>query len=317
MEAVKQTSKLISRAMKHLQRKELAAILKIQGAIIRAIHDFMESKGVIHVNPVMTSPITDPLSHDVTEADFIYADQKFSLMKSMILHKQLLLTNPLIDAIYIVSPNVRLEGPERKDTRRHLFEFTQVDYEFKGKTMNYVIKFTEEMVSYVFSCLNERYGHLIRIFREHLLKVSGTGWPRYTTHELKQKYGDSWELDSSLNADGPYWVTDHDREFYDREDEKTRGHFLNYDIMWPEGFIEGLSGAEREDEYNQIVYRMKRSGTDPDSYKQYLEVAKAGLIPRTAGAGIGIERMTRYITLRKDINEVSPFSRKPYDKIMF
>ncbi len=317
MEATKQISTSIGTAIQHLQRKELAAILKIQGAIIRSIHEFMESKGVIHVNPVITSPITDPLSHDVTEADFIYADQKFSLMKSMILHKQLLLTNPLIEAIYIVSPNVRLEGPERKDTGRHLFEFTQVDYEFKGKTMDYVIKFTEEMVSYVFSRLNDRYGQLINIFREQLLKVPGTGWPRYSTYELKQKYGDSWELDSSLAAEGPYWVTDHDREFYDREDDKAKGHFLNYDIMWPEGFTEGLSGAEREDEYSRIVYRMKRSGTDPDSYKQYLEVAEAGLIPRTAGAGIGIERMTRYITLRKDINEVSPFSRKPYDKITF
>ena len=317
METTAQISSSISKALQHLRRYELPAILKIQGCIIRAVHEFMESKGVIHINPIMTSPVTDPLSHDVTEADFFYADQKFSLMKSMILHKQLLLTHPDIDSIYIVSPNVRLEGPERKDTGRHLFEFTQVDYEFKGKTMDYIIKFTEEMVSYIFSQLNKKYRDLIIQFRGELLKVPETGWPRYSTHELIEKYGDSWEKDSSLAADGPYWVTDHDREFYDREDEKNKGHFLNYDIMWPEGYTEGLSGAEREDEYQQIVYRMKRSGTDPDGYKQYLEVAEAGLIPKTAGAGIGIERLTRFITRRKDINEVSPFSRKPYDIILF
>ncbi len=317
METTTQISSSISKALQHLRRYELPAILKIQGGIIRAVHEYMESKGVIHVNPIMTSPVTDPLSHDVTEADFFYADQKFSLMKSMILHKQLLLTHPDIDSIYIVSPNVRLEGPERKDTRRHLFEFTQVDYEFKGKTMDYVIKFTEEMVAYIFSQLNKKYADLIIQFRGELLRVPEIGWPRYSTHELIEKYGDSWEKDSSLAADGPYWVTDHDREFYDREDEKNKGHFLNYDIMWPEGYTEGLSGAEREDEYRQIVYRMKRSGTDPDGYKQYLEVVEAGLIPKTAGAGIGIERLTRFITRRKDINEVSPFSRKPYDTIPF
>jgi len=317
METTTQISSSISKALQHLRRYELPSILKIQGGIIRAVHEFMELKGVIHVNPIMTSPVTDPLSHDVTEADFFYAEQKFSLMKSMILHKQLLLTHPDIDSIYIVSPNVRLEGPERKDTGRHLFEFTQVDYEFKGKTMDYIIKFTEEMVAYIFSQLNKKYGDLIIQFRGELLKVPENGWPRYSTHELIEKYGDSWEKDSSRAADGPYWVTDHDREFYDREDEKNKGHFLNYDIMWPEGYTEGLSGAEREDEYKQIVYRMKRSGTDPDSYKQYLEVAEAGLIPKTAGAGIGIERLTRFITRRKDINEVSPFSRKPYDTISF
>lgn len=317
METTAQISSLISKALKHLQRDELPAILKIQGGIIRAVHEFMELKGVIHVNPIITSPVTDPLSHDVTEADFLYADQKFSLMKSMILHKQLLLTHPHIDSIYIVSPNVRLEGPERKETGRHLFEFTQVDYEFKGKTMDFVIKFTEEMVAYIFSQLNASCRDLVILFRGELLKVPETGWPRYSTHELIEKYGDSWEKDSSHAADGPYWITDHDREFYDREDEKNKGHFLNYDIMWPEGYTEGLSGAEREDEYKQIVYRMKRSGTDPDGYKQYLEVAEAGLIPKTAGAGIGVERLTRFITKRKDINEVSPFSRKPYDTIPF
>jgi asparaginyl-tRNA synthetase len=317
METTKKISASLSKALMHLHSDELPAILRIQGGIMRSIHEFMESKGVIHVNPLMTSPITDPLSHDVTEADFVYAGIKFSLMKSMILHKQLLLSHPHIDSIYIVSPNVRLEGPERKDTGRHLFEFTQVDYEFKGKTMDFVITFTEEMVAYIFSRLNAKYSDLVILFRGELLKVPETGWPRYSTHELIKKYGKGWEKESSVDAKGPFWVTDHDREFYDREDEKNKGHYLNYDIMWPEGFMEGLSGAEREDEYEQILYRMKRSGTDPEKYKQYLDVVEAGIIPKTAGAGIGIERLTRYITRRKDINEVSPFSRKPYDTILF
>jgi asparaginyl-tRNA synthetase len=317
METTQKISASVSKAIKHLHSDELPSILRIQGGIVRSIHEFMESKGVIHVNPLMTSPITDPLSHDVTEADFIYADTKFSLMKSMILHKQLLLSHPHIDSIYIVSPNVRLEGPERKDTGRHLFEFTQVDYEFKEKTMDFVITFTEEMVAYIFSRLNAKYSDLVILFRGELLKVPEIGWPRYSTHELIEKYGKGWEEESSLDAKGPFWVTDHDREFYDREDEKNKGHFLNYDIMWPEGFMEGLSGAEREDEYEQIVNRMKRSGTDPEKYKQYLDVVEAGLIPKTAGAGIGVERLTRFITRRKDINEVSPFSRKPYDTILF
>lgn len=307
----------IQRAAEHLKRKELPDILRIQGVIIRAIHEFMAERKVIHVMPLMTSPITDPLNHDVTEADFIYADQQFSLMKSMILHKQLLLTNPDIDSIYIMSPNVRLEGPERKETGRHLFEFTQVDYEFKGKDMNFIIGFTEDLVIYIITKLKKEADDLIIKLRGSSVKIPKKGWPRYTTHELIAKYGNGWEKQSSLDADGPYWVTDHDREFYDREDETNKEHFLNYDIMWPEGFMEGLSGAEREDEHEQIIYRMKRSKTDPEGYKQYLEIAKAGLIPKTAGAGLGIERMTRYITKRIDVVEVCPFSRKPYDVIPF
>jgi len=317
MEATKTISPEIQQAIKHLHRDELPDILKIQGVVIRAIHEFMAQRDIIPVMPLMTSPITDPLNHDVTEADFVYADQKFSLMKSMILHKQLLLTHKSVDAIYIVSPSVRLEGPDRKETGRHLFEFTQVDYEFKGKDMDYVILFTEEMVAYVFDKCNEEVGALIKKFRGDLLEVPDTGWPRYTTHELEAKYGDAWEKQSSLDAKGPYWVIDHEREFYDKEDESQRGHYRNYDIMWPGGYTEGLSGAERENEYQQILKRMKETQTSTESFKQYLEIAEAGMLPKTAGAGIGIERMTRFITLRSDVNEVTPFSRKPYDTIPF
>ena len=310
-------SPLIQNAIQHLHRPELPKILKVQGEIIKAIHEFMETKNVTPVMPLITSPITDPLNHSVTEADFKYAGQNFSLMKSMILHKQLLLTNPYLESIYIVSPNVRLEGEERFTTGRHLFEFTQVDFEFKNKDMNFVINFVEEMVSFVFNKLNSKVGDIIKELRGELLTIPGTGWPRYTTHQLIAKYGEGWEKQSSLEAKGPYWVTDHEREFYDKEDENNKFHYKNYDIMWPEGFGEGLSGAEREDEYNQILMRMERSKANPESFKQYLEIAKAGLLPKTAGAGIGIERLTRFVTKRQDVNEVCPFSRKPYDTIPF
>ncbi len=316
MKTLKEITPQVEQALAHLQRKELPAILSIQGEIIRSIHTFMDEKGLLCVNPLMTSPITDPLNHDVTEADFIYAGQQFSLMKSMILHKQLLLTHEDIDAIYIVSPNVRLEGENRRETGRHLFEFTQVDFEFKDKDMDYVLDFTEEMVAYVFEQINKKKEKELMLLRGGLLKIPGK-WKRYITHELKEKYGEDYEMKSSLAADEPYWLIDHDREFYDKEDENDRGHYLNYDIMWPEGFTEGLSGAERENEYEQILKRMKQTKTDPESFRQYLDAAKAGVLPKTAGAGIGIERMTRFVTKRKDVNEVCPFSRKPYDSIVY
>ena len=310
-------SPAIKKAIDHLHNPVLPKLLKVQGEIIKAIHEFMETKNVTPVMPLMTSPITDPLNHSVTEADFTYAGQKFSLMKSMILHKQLLLTNPQLESIYIVSPNVRLEGKERFSTGRHLFEFTQIDFEFKNKDMNFVILFVEEMVSHVFTKLNTKVGDIIKELRGDLLKVPGTGWPRFSTHELIAKYGEHWEKQSSLDATGPYWVTDHEREFYDKEEENNSFHYNNYDIMWPEGFGEGLSGAERENEYNQILMRMERSKANPESFKQYLEIAKAGLLAKTAGAGIGIERLTRFVTKREDVNEICPFSRKPFDSIPF
>ena len=74
-----------------------------------------------------------------------------------------------------------------------------------------------------------------------------------TSHELKRKYGEDWERLSSEKESTPYWILCHSREFYDKLDREGEGacigegrHFLNYDLMYPEGYLEALSGAERE-----------------------------------------------------------------------
>ena len=315
LKTTSQTSQLES-TVSHLCRTSLPRILQIQQGIIRATHQFMFKKGLTQLMPLMLSPITDPLNHGVVDATIGYADRYWSLTKSMIFHKQLALLNPELDSLYIVSPNVRLEFEDRAGTGRHLFEFTQVDFEFKGKDRFFVMSFMEELVNYVFTSLNEELGDLILQFRGSLLPHYGK-WKVYRTEELEKEYGPDYEHIKSKEATEPLWLVNHTREFYDKEDPAARGTFLNYDLIWPEGFGEGLSGAERENEYEQILRRMDMVGTDHEAFKDYLEVAKEGLIPVTAGAGFGVERMTRYICKLKDINEATVFSRKPFCTSVF
>ncbi|NJE77508.1 amino acid--tRNA ligase-related protein, partial [Thermococcus sp. ES12] len=56
---------------------------------------------------------------------------------------------------------------------------------------------------------------------------------------------------------------------------------------------------------------MKKAGISLEAFKPYLEVAKAGLLKPTAGAGIGMERLVRFIVGAKHIAEVQPFPRIP------
>src|SRR5688572_389537 len=83
--------------MKHLSRVSLPKVLKVQQGVIRATHDFMFKKGLTQLMPLMLSPITDPLNHGVVDASIGYADQRWSLTKSMIFHKQLALVNPELE----------------------------------------------------------------------------------------------------------------------------------------------------------------------------------------------------------------------------
>lgn len=307
---------MLSETLKKIKRPELKDILKIQQGIIRATHEFMHKKDVIQLMPIMLSAITDPLNHSVVDASINYADQKWSLTKSMIFHKQLALINPSLDAIYIVSPNVRLESKDRADTGRHLFEFTQVDFEFKRKDKEFVMTFMEELIAFVFDSLNKQLPEIVINLRGELLPVFKK-LKKYRTEELEAELGENYEFKKSKESLEPFWLVNHKREFYDKEDMLKPGTYLNYDIIWPEGYGEGLSGAEREYEYTQILKRMEETETNKEVFKDYLSVAKQeGFLP-TAGAGFGVERMTRYICQLKDVDEVTVFSRKPCSELMF
>ena len=292
------------------------AILKIQASMLKAITDFMYMKKVTQLMPVIVSPVTDPLCHSVFDARIKYYDQDLQLTKSMLLHKQISLMSEGRDAIYCISPNIRLEKKEYNHTGKHLIEFSQVDFELKGKKKEDIIEFMEELLVYVIKIVKEEckeeldyLGSKIRIPKKPF-KVFGS-------KEMKKLYRDDFEKILSEKMKEPFWIIDYKREFYDREDPENPGIFLNYDLVYPYGFGEALSGGEREFEYERIVKRMEESGVDVRQYKHYLELAKRKLLPRTAGAGFGIERLLRYICDVKHIEEVTLFPKVPGEKIIF
>lgn len=82
------------------------------------------------------------------------------------------------------------------------------------------------------------------------------------------------------------------------------------DLIYLEGYGEALSGGEREYEYERIKQRIIRKGQTLSQFKRYLELAKYDL-PPSAGFGIGIERLTRYICGLKRIEEASLFPKIP------
>ncbi len=292
----------------------LLPFIRIQTTMLKAIHDFMTSRGFLQLMPVITSKFTDPLAPDpgsgvIAVPRIKYYDQELVLTQSMLLHKQLALLTGA-DKIYIMSPNVRLERKERFSTGKHLFEFTQMDFEVAYGTMEQIMSLVEDLVIETIKTVKTDRKEELELF-ERDLRVPKKPFKVYTTHEIRERYGDDWELPASREHKEPFWVIDHDREFYDREDPERPGHFRNYDLIYPEGFGEGLSGGEREWEYERILRRIKGDGLSPDSYKDFLEIAKRGLLKPSAGAGLGVERFLRFLVGAKHIKDVQVFPRVP------
>ena len=286
--------------------RKIEPIMEVKTRVIDYMTRCMVGRGFKWLLPVMLSSITDPLWPDPAAREALKPlevevyGERLRLTHSMILHKQMAVAMG-IDKLFILSPNIRLEG-RGADDGRHAYEFTQLDFEVAGASMEDVMRLIEDLISGLFK--EARSWGL-----ERGIPRVRPPFRRFTLEEIKEEFKS--EEEASRLMEEPFWVTDIEREFYDREDPEKPGHFRNYDLYLPGGYGEVSSGGEREWEYKVIARKMRKAGISLEAFRSYLEVAKAGLLRPSAGAGIGVERLVRYMVGAEHIAEVQPFPRIP------
>jgi len=295
-----------------IERK--TAIGKVMTHTLRNLTDQFVEKGFQWLLPVALSQCTDPLWPDPgasiekrIEVD-IYG-KKVLTTSSMIIHK-LIASSTAYPKLFILSPNIRIEKAERAITGKHVYEFTQLDFEARNATSKDIINLVEDaFCSLVPSVKKTTKDELTCLSRYETLKVPKKPFNTYDREELEEEYGADWETALANEIEDPVWVTNIPREFYDFEDPAT-GKWDNYDLFLPE-FGEALSGARREWEYDKILRKMERDNIRKDNYILLLKLAKQGKIKPCAGAGIGIERTVRWLTGVRHIAETQAFPRIP------
>jgi len=293
------------------------ACLKIASESARFCPNYFHASGFLQLMPVVLSPITDPLGPDpgssvIKTGEIEYLGQRLALTQSMILHKQIAVKEG-VERLFIVSPNVRLEHPRRAASGRHLFEFSQLDFEIAHGSQEGVFALMEGMMCGVVEHVSRQCAAELSLLGRKLPAFSAP-FPRYTTAELSARFGEGWELPASLAHSTPFWALSHKREFYDRDDPDKPGMWRNYDLIYPEGFGEALSGAEREWEYGKIVGKMEAHGLDKSRYASYLKHAREGLVP-SAGGGFGMERLARFLSGAAHVGDVQLFRRVPGEAV--
>ena len=296
-----------------LERK--ACIGKVMTYTLNSLTATFVGEGYQWLLPVALSQSTDPLWPDPgasiekrIEVD-IYG-KPVRTTASMIIHK-LVAASTAYPKLFILSPNIRIEKAERAKTGKHIYEFTQLDFEARDATSKDIIALVETALCKAVKDLKkDMKGELTSLCRCDTLKVPKAPFKIYDRVELEAKYGaDGWEAGISEDTKEPVWVTNIPREFYDYEDFKT-GKWDNYDLFLPQ-FGEVLSGAKREWEYSKISKKIERDQVKKENYALILNMAKEGKLKPTAGGGIGIERLVGWLAGVKHVAECQPFPRIP------
>jgi asparaginyl-tRNA synthetase len=311
----------------HLTDETTRAALLVQQCVAGAARRTLVDAGFVELAAPLVGPVTDPGVRGAKQADVDYYGARYKIMTSAILYKQAALL--AFDRIFTIAPNLRLEPPETAGTGRHLVEFHQIDVEMADTDRAGAMAMAQSLVTAAITAvLAELPAELKQLGRDpaafaelvdepfdlvtHADAVAdliGLGAEQQTTAEI------SWpgEYTLSLRAPRPFFVTDYpkgSRGFYDRESDTRPGVLNNFDLIAPEGFGELASGGEREFELARIVTRMRETGENPAKYRWYLDMVRQGIRP-SAGFGIGLERLTRYLTGLEHVWQVSAFPKLP------
>jgi asparaginyl-tRNA synthetase len=313
--------------LEHISADSTRLVLQVQHALLTAVRELLSAHGFTELLMPIIGPVTDPGTRGSKQVDVDYYGYRYKLMTSAILYKQVALLAS--DKIFCIAPNVRLEPLKTVGTHRHLAEFRQIDVEIAGATREDAMAVAEEIVTHAVGNLARKVPEKLRALGrdpdELAASVCGP-FGRIThaqavreLHALAHEQGEyaeiNWEAEERLSgkAAQPFFITDYpkgSRGFYDREDTAKPGALQSFDLIAPVGYGELASGAEREFDYAKIVTRMRETGENPGKYRWYLDVVRTG-IPASAGFGIGVERLTRYITGRSAAWEATAFPKIP------
>jgi methylaspartate mutase epsilon subunit len=311
----------------HLSEPSTRHTLLVQNAIVAAAREYLTAEGFVELLPPIIGPVTDPGGRGSKQVDVDFYGHRYKLMTSAILYKQASLL--AFEKIFCIAPNVRLEPLETCNTNRHLAEFHQIDVEISGATREDAMTVAEGIVTRaVRRVLAERAADLEALGRDTAPFAELLDWPfDRMTHATAVAdlrglgYGQSadaeidWRNEEILSAKAsrPFFVTDYpkgSRGFYDRESRTEPGRLRNFDLIAAEGYGELASGSEREFEYARIVTRIRESGENPAKYGWYLDMVREG-ISGSAGFGIGLERLTRYVAGLTSVWQASAYPKVP------
>lgn len=296
-------------------------VLEIQSSICSSIRKYLTSMGFLELLPPIIGPVTDPGIRGAEQATIDFYGKEYKVMSSAILYKQMMADS--CGKIFFFSPNVRMEPLESIRTGRHLVEFVQVDVEEAGASYHDAMTLAEGLLVHVLEeVLRYRKDELAGL--ERSLEMPTAPFKRLTHQEamdLLASHGSepdysqevSWESEEYLSGlfGEPFFVYDYpvgSRGFYDREDRARPGILTDFDLLYPDGYGEAISGAEREYEYDSVKQRILSSGEDPTRYGWYMEMLRDGIVP-SAGFGIGLERLTRFVCGLGAVWEARPYPK--------
>ena len=296
------------------------AKFRIQEGVVRGFRDFLYSQGFTEIHTPKIGAKSAEGGANLFRLEYFH--RPAVLQQSPQFYKQMMVG--VFDRVFETAPVFRAE---KHNTKRHLNEYTSLDFE-----MGYIDGFEDIMametgfLQYMIALLKKDYAEELRLLGVTLPNVDKIPTVRFD--EAKEKVAEKYHRQIRNPYDlepeeealiGQYFKEEYDadfvfvthypskkRPFYAMDDPADPTYTLSFDLLY-QG-LEITTGGQRIHDYNKLMEKIEKRGMESEGMEQYLSVFKHGMPPH-GGLGIGLERLTMKLVGEDNVRETTLFPR--------
>lgn len=296
------------------------ARFRIQEGIVRGFRDFLYEQGFTEIHTPKIGAKSAEGGANMFRLSYFH--RPAVLQQSPQLYKQMMVG--VFDRVFETGPVFRAE---KHNTRRHLNEYTSLDFE-----MGYIHSFLDicametGFLQYTMNLLEKEYSKELKLLNitlpdvEKIPHVRFDEAKRLVSEKYNRKIRNPFDLEpeeeeligkyfkEEYNADFVF-VTHYPskkRPFYAMDDPEDTRYTLSFDLLYHG--LEITTGGQRIHDLTMLEEKIQEKGMTEEGLEQYLDAFRFGMPPH-GGLGIGLERLTMQLLGEDNVREACLFPR--------
>ena len=296
------------------------AKFKVQEGVVKGFREFLDSQGFTEIHTPKIGSKGAEGGANIFKLEYFH--RPAVLAQSPQFYKQMMVG--VFDRVFETAPVFRAE---KHNTKRHLNEYTSLDFE-----MGYIDGFADIMametgvLQHIMKVLKEQYSHELDILNVELPKTDEIPMVRFDEAKrlVSEKYDRPIRNPYDLEPEeevliSRYFKEEYDadfvfvthypskkRPFYAMDDPADPVFTLSFDCLFRG--MEITTGGQRIHDYHQLIEKIEKRGMTTEGMDAYLMAFKHGMPPH-GGLGIGMERLTMKLLGEDNVRETTLFPR--------
>ena len=296
------------------------ARFRIQEGIVRGFRDFLYEQGFTEIHTPKIGAKSAEGGANMFRLSYFH--RPAVLQQSPQLYKQMMVG--VFDRVFETGPVFRAE---KHNTRRHLNEYTSLDFE-----MGYIHSFLDicametGFLQYTMNLLEKEYSKELKLLNITLPDVEKIPYVRFDEAKrlVSEKYNRKIRNPFDLEPEeeeliGKYFKEEYKadfvfvthypskkRPFYAMDDPEDTRYTLSFDLLYHG--LEITTGGQRIHDLSMLEEKIQGKGMTEEGLEQYLDAFRFGMPPH-GGLGIGLERLTMQLLGEDNVREACLFPR--------